>query len=58
MTSEEKQVVNNLLNQIDSLLTNMADCGDYEDSESGNIRPDVDAVERALANVNKLVGRI
>ncbi len=58
MTNEEKQVVNNLLNKIDSLLTNMADCGDYEDAESGNIRPDVDAVERAIANVNKLVDRV
>lgn len=55
MTREEKQAVRTLVRSIDTLLTNMADCGDYEDAETGTIRPDVNAIEKAIAEVNKLV---
>ncbi len=55
MTREEKQAVRTLIRHVDDLLTNMADAGDYENPETGEIRADVNAIEKSIAEVNGLV---
>ena len=50
MNVKEKRVINQLLNDLEELLSNMADAGDYEDAD-GNPRSDVNALEKDISKV-------